>query len=298
MSYSHTPLCTLIIRQTGNTSKTRIFFLLEVEGDHYMHPATGITGKLLVTALLLTVSITNPAATASAGEQDAPAVTQEQADAILDELKIIRELLEKIEQQGIARGGRPDRPTNATLELDNTDPALGKPDAPVTVVEYTDFQCPYCKRFIQTTFPQLRRDYIDKGKLRWIVRDLPMAFHPEARKAGQAAHCAGEQNKYWEMREILFGNSPKLASPLMPGYAQVIGLDVAAFNDCLASERHLADIDRDMQAADSVRITGTPTFVIGTANGTRLSGRLVIGAQATRVFTAEIDRLLEQHDSK
>jgi protein-disulfide isomerase len=261
-----------------------------------MHPATGLVEKTLVTALLLAVLVTDPAATASAGEQDAPAITHGQADAILDELKVIRGLLEKIEQQGLARGGRPARATSATLELDDTDPALGKADAPVTVIEFTDFQCPYCKRFIQTTFPQLRRDYIDSGKLRWIVRDLPMSFHPEARKAGQAAHCAGEQGKYWEMREILFGNSPKLAISSMPGYAQIIGLDVAAFNDCLASERHLADMDKDMQTADGVRITGTPTFIIGTAKGNSLSGRLVIGAQAQQVFTAEIDRLLKEHD--
>ena len=264
-----------------------------------MHPAKRLLEKPLVTALLLATLAACPAATVSAAKPNAPAITHEQADAILDELKTIRGLLEKIEQQGKTRpSGSPARQTSATLALDEDDPVLGQADAPVTIIEFTDFQCPYCKRFFQTMFPQLRRDYIDSGKVRWIVRDLPMSFHPEARKASQAAHCAGEQDRYWEMREILFGNSPKLAPAMFPGYARVIGLDVAAFVKCLASERHLAGMDRDMQAAGSVRITGTPTFLIGTAKGESLSGRLIIGAQAQRVFSAEIDRLLEKNNTK
>lgn len=250
--------------------------------------------KAYVKPLFLVALIAIPAAMPRADQEGAATITRDQAGAILEELKAIRGVLEKIEQNSLARpGARPGRPTSATLTLDEDSPVLGRVDAPVTVVEFTEFQCPYCKRFNQTTFSQLRRDYIDTGKVRWVVRDLPMAFHPEARKAGQAAHCAGEQGKYWEMRDILFANSPKLALALLPDYAQVIGLDVAAFNDCLASERHLARMDTDIKAAEGVRITGTPTFVIGTMDGKQLSGRVVIGAQAHKVFTAEIDRLLK-----
>lgn len=251
--------------------------------------------RVWVVLLISLLAVAGSIASVAEADSAAPAMTQEQGAAILGELKAIRGLLERIEKQGLAKpAGRPARPSTASLKLDGGDPVLGKGDAPVTVVEFTDFQCPYCKRFNQTTFPQLRRDYIDTGKVRWIVRDMPMSFHPEARKAAQAAHCAGEQDKYWEMREILFDNSPKLDPGLLPGFAHIIGVDVETFRACLASDRHFADIDRDMQAASGAHITGTPTFVIGQARDGRLEGNLVIGAQASRVFTSEIDRLLAQ----
>lgn len=246
--------------------------------------------SLLAVACVYPLLATGAEATAIA---DTPAMTREQADAMLRELQGIRALLERIEQQGLAVPGRQAaRPSITTLSIDPDEPLLGQADAPVTVVEFTDFQCPYCKRFAQSTFVQLRRDYIDTGKVRWVVSDLPMSFHPEARKAGQAAHCAGEQGQYWKMREILFANSPKLDPALLPGYAQVIGLDSSVFDDCMASERHLADMDKDQLAADGARITGTPSFVIGKTAGDSLTGRIIVGAQAQPVFTAEIERLL------
>jgi protein-disulfide isomerase len=267
-----------------------------------MEPAKRSFSAPRTTILLVLALLAFPGGAPRDVRADTPGpadMTREQGAAILEELKAIRGLLERIEKQGLERPGRRAvRPTSATLTLDGEDPVLGAADAPVTVIEFTDFQCPYCKRFNQTTFPQIKHDYIDAGKVRWIVRDLPMSFHTEARKAGQAAHCAGEQGKYWEMREILFGNSPKLDPGLLPGFAQVIGLDVAAFNACLASERHLTGIDRDRQAADGARITGTPSFVIGRVEDDTLNGRLIIGAQASRVFTAEFDRLLAQADAR
>jgi protein-disulfide isomerase len=171
---------------------------------------------------------------------------------------------------------------------------LGATDAPVTVVEFTDYQCPFCKRFILSTFPLLKRDFIDTGKVRWIVRDLPLGFHPNAYKAAQAAHCAGDQGKFWEMRDTLFRNNANLGIEQLPGYARDIGLDGDAFDACLSSDRHQAQIEQDSQDADRIRITGTPSFVIGKTAGDSVSGRLVIGAQATAVFTAEIKRVLDQ----
>ena len=261
-----------------------------------------LPGKCVSLSLLIAAALACPAASIQADTAvavSAPAMTREQADAMLRELQAIRASLERIERQGLAQPERQAaRPSTTTLSIDSNEPVLGRAEAPVTVVEFTDFQCPYCKRFAQSTFPQLRRDYVDTGKVRWVVRDLPMAFHPEARKAGQAAHCAGEQGRYWDMREILFTNSPKLEAALLPGYAQAIGLDVDAFTTCLASERHLADMDKDMASANAARITGTPSFVIGTSNGDSLTGRIIVGAQAQPVFTAEIERLLvpEQAD--
>jgi protein-disulfide isomerase len=231
----------------------------------------------------------------TAADTTAPANNQDATQAILQELREIRRVLEKIEQQGLAEPARrPDTPKTASVSISKENTILGAADAPVTVVEFTDYQCPFCKRFVQTTFPLLKREFIDTGKVRWIVRDLPLGFHPNANKAAQAAHCAGEQGKFWEMRDTLFRNNANLGIEQLPGYAREIGLDGKAFDACLSSDRHQTQIDLDSQEANRVRITGTPSFVIGKTAGDTVSGQLVIGAQAQAVFTAAIQRIIDQ----
>jgi len=248
---------------------------------------------LAAAGVLLTPSLCGAETTAA--NAAAPATDQDASQAILQELREIRRVLEKIEQQGQARPAQaPDTPKTASVTIGKDTTMLGAPDAPVTVVEFTDYQCPFCKRFIQSTFPLLKRDFIDTGKVRWIVRDLPLGFHPNANKAAQAAHCAGEQGKFWEMRDTLFRNNANLGVEQLPGYAREIGLDGAAFDACLSSDRHQAQIDQDSQEANRIRITGTPSFIIGKATGDTVSGQLVIGAQATAVFTAAIQRIIDQ----
>jgi protein-disulfide isomerase len=218
-----------------------------------------------------------------------------QADAILTELAAMRGLLEKIEQQGTtaARGRtRPTAPTTAKVAARG--PTLGSAGAPVTIVEFTDYQCPYCRRFYQTTYPQLKKKYVDTGQVRWIVRNLPLGFHADAIPAAMAAHCAGDQGKYWEMRDTLFANSSDLGREALDGYGASLGLDAAAFASCLDSGSHKDQIDTDASEANRVRITGTPTFVIGRTEDDVVNGRRVVGAQSLAVFQSEIDRLLPQ----
>ena len=222
-----------------------------------------------------------------------PAITADQADAILTELAAMRGLLEKIEQQGVAEARTPARrPTPPTARVAASGPSLGSADAPVTVVEFTDYQCPYCRRFHQTTFPQLRKTYVDSGKVRWIVRNLPLGFHPDARPAALAAHCAGDQGKFWQMRDTLFSNSANLGREALEAYAAELGLDGQVFANCLDQQRHKGQIDTDASEANRVRITGTPTFVIGRTEDDTVNGRRVVGAQSLAVFESEIDRLL------
>jgi protein-disulfide isomerase len=229
---------------------------------------------------------------AQAAPVDAVPADSRKMDAILEELRAIRQVLEKIEKQGVAGGPRrPSRPTTATVAIDNK-PVMGSDSAPVTVVEFTDYQCPFCLRFTKTTFPYLKRDYIDTGKVRWVALNLPMAFHKDARKAAQAAHCAGEQDKFWEMRLELFKNPKKLAPEHLPDHAASLGLDMAAFRECLASERHLAEIDQDAKDAKAARLTGTPSFIIGKTASDKITGQVVIGAQPLNVFSAAIKKAL------
>ena len=170
---------------------------------------------------------------------------------------------------------------------------LGDANAVVTVVEFTDYQCPYCRRFMQNTYPRLKKEYIDTGKVRWVVRDLPLGFHKQARLAATAVHCAGAQNKLWEFRDLLYHNQTELMPKHLEQYAAQVGIDTAAFNRCLNSDSYQAEIDKDAEAAAKEQITGTPTFVIGKLNNNTVSGKRVVGAQSYVIFRNEIERLLK-----
>lgn len=168
-------------------------------------------------------------------------------------------------------------------------PALGSPKAPVTMVEFTDFQCPFCSRFHQGTFPALKKDFIDTGKVLYVVRDLPLPLHPNALKAAQAAHCAGEQGRYWAMHDVLFQNSERLEPERMAGYAATAGLDAAKFAGCFASRRHLERIRASGDDAARAGLTGTPSFVIGkTQAKPSVEGAKLVGAQPLPAFVAAL----------
>lgn len=242
---------------------------------------------MIAAALLVSpAAMTEEAATSSAA-------SDEKMDAILLELKAIRQVLEKIEKQGGRAAQRPSKPTTAKVSIKGKH-AMGAADAPVTVVEFADYQCPFCLRFTKTTFPTLKQKYIDTGKVRWVALNLPLPFHKDARKAAQAAHCAGEQDKFWEMREVLFRNPQKLNAEQLPAHAEGLSLDMAAFNSCLQSDRHLAEIDQDAKDAKSVRLTGTPSFIIGKTARDEITGQVVIGAQPLNAFDNAISKALEQ----
>lgn len=249
-------------------------------------------GFAAVLSVLILGLVSASCAEKAAEPPHTPGLSAEQGEAILKELRAMHALLEKIEKKSPAQQARRQRPTTGKVSFKDAE-MLGNPDAPVTVVEFTDFQCPYCKRFIDTTFAELRKKYIDTGKVRWYVRNLALSFHPNARKAAQAAHCAGDQGKYWEIRSDLFRNPKNLNPDDLRKYAGDLGLDMDAFNTCLDSDRHLARIDKDIQDANGQQLTGTPSFVIGQAEGDWLDGKLVIGAQPTRIFTAAIDNALK-----
>ena len=139
-----------------------------------------------------------------------------------------------------------------------------------------------------------KKNYIDTGKVRWVALNLPLAFHKDARKAAQGALCAGDQGKFWEMRETLFENPKAIGVQHLPGYAQELSLDVEAFNACLDSDRHLAAIDKDAKDARGVKLTGTPSFIIGKSDSKEITGKVVIGAQPFKVFDSAIQQALEQ----
>jgi protein-disulfide isomerase len=170
--------------------------------------------------------------------------------------------------------------------------ALGRPDAPLTVVEFTDYQCPYCRRFQAETWPRLKRDWVDTGKVRFIVRDLPLEIHSAARPAAEAAHCAGEQGQFWRMHDLLLGMQADLSVKGIDGYAHAVGLDMGRFHACVAAHKYSPDIARNIAEADRLQLNGTPSFVIGrTVNGV-LTGQRVAGALPYADFDAGLKSLL------
>lgn len=217
----------------------------------------------------------------------AEGLTKEQGDAILQELRSIRELLQK-QQKTTAR---PRKPTNARVSIGNSQ-SLGQADAPVTMVEFTDYQCPYCKRFHDSTFKKIQEKYIDTGKLRYVSMDLPLSFHQQARPAAHAARCAADQDKFWQMRSTLFSNSRALGKDALVGYAADLSLDTVTFAACMEDKRHEREINRNIQVARGAGFTGTPSFVIGKNVGGQVSGAVLIGAKSLAEFESEIQRLL------
>lgn len=175
-------------------------------------------------------------------------------------------------------------------------PMLGRPDAPVTLVEFSDYQCPFCQRFFATVLPVLKKEYIDTGKVRYVFRDFPLdKLHPQARKAAEAAHCAGEQGRYWAMHEVLFRNQRGLATTQLAEHAKAAGVNGTKLDECLASGRHAVRVAQGLTDGAAVGVKGTPTFVVGkTVAGDFVDGIPIRGAQPLETFRRIIDQTLDE----
>jgi protein-disulfide isomerase len=217
-----------------------------------------------------------------------PGITRKQADQILDELKQIRQLLEK---QAVApREQAGEQITKAKVSTEGAY-AIGSKDAPLTMVEFTDFQCPFCQRFHVSTFADLKRNYIDTGKLRFVSRDLPLDFHPNAMQAANAGRCAGEQGQFWAMRDRMNSNPDKLDINNLVSYAQDLKLNVAAFRGCVESQKYKDAIQADANTAQQIGANGTPSFVLGKTTADGVDGELIIGAMPYQVFDQKLKDL-------
>ena len=229
-------------------------------------------------------------------------LTEKQGDAILDELRSIRILLQ---QQGnsTATVKRPP-PAPQIVELSIKDrPFIGSEKAPLILVEFSDYQCPFCRRFHLNTFPKIKQEYIDTGKVRYVSLNLPLDFHANAQNAANAAHCAGDQDRFWEMRHLMIKNASKLETEHITDYAKQIKLDMVSFGSCLAEKPHQPLIDADMLMASKAGLTGTPSFVLSSHAGkSQITGHKLIGAQPYDAFKSalesELKRLTQQPSEK
>ncbi|PJC23190.1 hypothetical protein COV28_01140 [candidate division WWE3 bacterium CG10_big_fil_rev_8_21_14_0_10_48_23] len=150
--------------------------------------------------------------------------------------------------------------SEVTISIDD-DPVLGEPKAPLTLLEFSDATCPYCGQFFRETFPQIKKDYIDKGKLKFVLRDLPI--HGDiASQAAEAAHCANERGKFWEYWAKIFANQQSVTVENLKNWAKKLGLNTTTFNSCFDDRKYRDEVTKDSQDAQSYGIQGTPNFIL------------------------------------
>jgi len=170
----------------------------------------------------------------------------------------------------------------------------GNPKALITLIEYSDFTCGFCEKFVHSIFPRLHSTYIETGKIRFVHRDFPRSPVGPALLAAQAARCAGDQQAFWTMHDRLFNSHRAYAPSQLRSYAQEIGLDGTKFSSCLEQDRHVAAIYQDRLEGGQLGIRGTPAFVLFQTDVSK-GGKVVLipGAFPFEVFQEQIDQLLE-----
>ena len=171
---------------------------------------------------------------------------------------------------------------------------LGAADAPLTLVEFSDYECSFCQRFHRDNFERLKREYVDTGKVRYVVRDFPLPMHRFAVQAARAARCAAEAERFWEMRHALLTVEGTLNADVIAEQGERVGVDPGKVRECMASNRFDDAIRRDIGEARRAGVSLTPSFVLGRSNGAAVEGVRLEGAQDYEFFSERIEALLKK----
>lgn len=212
---------------------------------------------------------TNDAAEVASPEGEEPVTGSSEADGELTGTAVAAGGTAAAEERGVDLEG---------------EPFLGDVTAPVTIVEFSDYQCSFCRKFWSETLPQLKEGYMATGTVKFVFKDFPLNSHPEAQPAALAAACAQEQGKFWEYHDKLFDGQRSLGDEQYAVWAQELGLDVQQFTACLSSNKYQDDIEADVQEAAALGILGTPAFVV--------NGKVLSGFQPYSVFVREVEAAL------
>ncbi|MBI5193587.1 MAG: thioredoxin domain-containing protein [Nitrospirae bacterium] len=221
---------------------------------------------------------------------------KEEVNALKKEVQELRKDVDAIKAKAVT--AKPEEPQQETPEVTvsmDDDTVWGNSDAPVVVLEFSDYQCPFCKRYYKNTLSELDKDYIKTGKIKYVFRDFPLEFHKQAPKAAEAAQCAGEQGKYREMHDKIFDNQSTIQVDDLKKYALEIGLSADSFNSCLDSGKYTGEVNKDIDDGRKAGVSGTPTFFIGKAplKGKEFTGQRIVGARPYSAFKQIIDTLLQ-----
>lgn len=221
--------------------------------------------------------------------------SQQQIQAGQQQIQKDIEEIKKILQGARNPAPAPDKAVNAVMNIAG-EPVKGNKDARLTLIEFSEYQCPFCSRHVQNTFPQLDKEYVQTGKVKYVFRDLPLeSIHKNALKAGEATHCAEEQGKFWPMHDRLFENQQTLEAAKLADHATAIGLDGKKFQACLDGGKYEAGIRKDIAEAERLGVTATPTTLIAISQPNDPNVKIVKvirGAQGFAVFKASLDELL------
>jgi protein-disulfide isomerase len=223
----------------------------------------------LITAAVVGLSLAMPAAQTQPDLEKRVAALEIMNRQMMQELQAIKAML-------AGRGAPP--PAGNALPADGPEidltmsiagrPTKGNPAAKLVIVEFTDFQCPFCGRYARETYPQVMKEFVESGQALYVFRHFPIAsLHPDAVNAARASECAFEQGKFWEVHDRLFNNQQRLQLAQLPTYAQGLGLNDARFAACMSTPASLGRINSDKQDGVRVGVTGTPGFLVGQVLG-------------------------------
>jgi len=275
---------------------------MKTHNEHRSLEYTRVTGafqfknrRVLLWLLCLLLACSAGCSQASRDEQ---ARMQKEIDELKEGQRQIQQQLKELKGDQLLKRVTPAKSeTPFDIEVDKSSPeSKGSERARVAIIEFTDFQCSYCLGFVTQTLPQLDKDYVSTGKVKYFFRNLPLTNgHPNAFRAAEAGHCAGEQGKFWQAHDRFFANQNNLNPNDWLPHARALGLDALKFDECLKSGKYDESIKKDVEEAQSLGIQGTPAFLVGllSPNGKSVSVRKVIlGAEPYDSFKQTLDELL------
>lgn len=176
--------------------------------------------------------------------------------------------------------------------------SMGNEDAKVTMVEFSDYQCPLSSKYFNYTMQKLVKKYVETGKVRYVFRDFPLeSIHPLAAKAAEGARCAGEQGKYWELHDRLLRNQTAIGSEFLPLHAEMLKLDIRRFRECLESGKYAGAVRESVSKGKQAGVRGTPAFFLGLTDpkkSTLKAVTFVDGAQSYETFEEAIEKLISR----
>jgi len=251
---------------------------------------------VVVCFIVMTLSLLFPATGAAQTQERELAALRAELEALKAGQALIQKDLQEIKRLLLEGPPEPTQLLPESLIAVADAPSKGNPEATLTLIEFSDYQCPFCARHARETLAEIDKTYVSTGKLRYVFRNFPIeGIHPLAFRAHEAAACAAEQGKFWEMHARLFGNQKALDPENLPKHAETIGLEMSRFRTCFDSRRLSVRIRQDIAEGRALGVNGTPMFFLGVTqptDGKVKALRMLRGSQDFEAFRNAIESLL------